>query len=323
MLSKLTSFRVLLIAGLLLFCNVLFAQQKTVRGKITDPNNLPVAGATVAVIGSNVATETDVNGDFTISIPNGKNSLTITSVGYEPQTINVANQSNVSLSLVITSSTLNEVVVTGYGTQRKKDISGSVAVVDIGDAKKIPASSSEQLLQGQAAGVTVINSGAPGAASTVFVRGISNFGHTQPLYVIDGVQVGDMSTLNPNDIESISVLKDAGAAAIYGISGGNGVIVVTTKKGRPGKTTISYDAYYGTQRPLSGNVWNLMNPAQQSELAFRANDAATKGLYPGGAGVIPTYGYHGDLSAAGAFGKSGVTNDTACLLYTSDAADDL
>ncbi len=314
MLSKLTSFRVLLIAGLLLFCNVLFAQQKTVRGKITDPNNLPVAGATVAVIGSNVATETDVNGDFTISIPNGKNSLTITSVGYEPQTINVANQSNVSLSLVITSSTLNEVVVTGYGTQRKKDISGSVAVVDIGDAKKIPASSSEQLLQGQAAGVTVINSGAPGAASTVFVRGISNFGHTQPLYVIDGVQVGDMSTLNPNDIESISVLKDAGAAAIYGISGGNGVIVVTTKKGRPGKTTLSYDAYYGTQRPLSGNVWNLMNPAQQSELAFRANDAATKGLYPGGAGVIPTYGYHGG-SAAGAFGASGVTNDTAILKY--------
>ncbi len=189
-----------------------------------------------------------------------------------------------------------------------------MAIVDVSDAKKIPVTSSEQLLQGQASGVTVINSGAPGAASTVFVRGISNFGHTQPLYVIDGVQTGDMSNINPNDIESISVLKDAGAAAIYGISGGNGVIIVTTKRGHAGKATISYDGYYGRQAPLSGNVWHLMSPEQQSELAFRANDAATEALYPGGAGVIPTYGYHGN-TAAGAFGAAGVTSDTAILKY--------
>jgi TonB-dependent SusC/RagA subfamily outer membrane receptor len=166
--------------------------------------------------------------------------------------------------------------------------------VDVTDAKKIPVTSSEQLLQGQASGVTVINSGAPGAASTVFIRGIANFGNTNPLYVVDGVQVSDMSLVNPNDIESISVLKDAGAAAIYGISGGNGVIVVTTKKGRAGKSTLSYDGFYGVQEPLGGNVWDLMNPVQQSQLAFTAGDKATQALYPGGPGVIPTYGYHGN-----------------------------
>ena len=224
------------------------------------------------------------------------------------------------MSLAVTNSTLNEVVVTGYQTQLKKDISGSVAIVNVTDAKKIPASSSEQLLQGQAAGVTVINSGAPGAPSSVYVRGVGNFGNVNPLYIIDGVQSGDMSTVNPNDIESISVLKDAGSTAIYGIQGSNGVIVVTTKKGKAGRSTISYDGYYGTQRPLSGNVWNLMNPEQQSQLAFTANDSATEGLYPGGPGVIPTYGYHGG-TAAGTFGTAGVTNDPAILpFYHFDAA---
>ena len=121
-----------------------------------------------------------------------------------------------------------------------------MAVVDVTDAKKINATSSEQLLQGQAAGVTVLNSGAPGAQSTVFIRGVSGFGNTTPLYIIDGTQVGDMSQVNPNDIESISVLKDAGTAAIYGISGGNGVVIVTTKKGKAGKSTISYSGFYGS-----------------------------------------------------------------------------
>ncbi len=238
----------------------------------------------------------------------------ISYVGFTDYEADVSTTSDISVTLKENTGSLDEIVVTGYTSQKKKDITGSVAVVSISDAKKIPATSSEQLLQGQAAGVTVINSGAPGAASTVFIRGISNFGHTQPLYVVDGVQVGDMSTVNPSDIASISVLKDAGSAAIYGISGGNGVVVVTTKKGRSGKATISYDAYFGTQRPLSGNVWNLMNPQQQSELAFTAGDAATEGLYPGGPGVIPTYGYHGTNAVPG-FGDGGVTNSDSILQY--------
>lgn len=310
--------RTVLNVCLALFCfmitSVAFAQSRTVTGKILGADGTPLSGASVTVNGTTTGTQTDASGNFSISVPSGRKALTVSSVGFQTQNIAIPGSNNIAATLQTATSSLNEVVVTGYGTQRRKDISGSVATVDVGDAKKIPATSSEQLLQGQASGVTVLNSGAPGAASTVFIRGISNFGHTQPLYVIDGVQVGDMSSVNPNDIESISVLKDAGAAAIYGISGGNGVVVVTTKKGRSGKATISYDAYFGTQRPLGGNVWNLMNPQQQSEVAFRANDAATKALYPGGAGVIPTYGYHG-AAAVGSFGAAGVTDDTAILKY--------
>ena len=306
----------LLLCGLIFFfCFAQsFAQQRTITGTVTTKEGTPLVGASVVVVGQKTGETTGPDGNFSIQVPANAKTLRISYVGYQDQDVSISGTNTVSVTLTSTATNLNEVVVTGYGTQLKKDITGAVATVNVSEAKKLNASSSEQLLQGQAAGVTVINSGAPGAPSTVFVRGISNFGHTQPLYVIDGVQMGDMSTVNPDDIASISVLKDAGAAAIYGISGGNGVIVVTTKKGHSGKTTISYDGYYGTQRPLSGNVWNLMNPTQQSEVAFRAGDAATKALYPGGAGVLPVYGYHG-ATAAGAFGTSGVTDDPGIEKY--------
>lgn len=287
--------------------------QKTVTGKVvSSKDNLPVQSATVTVKGTTVATLTDANGNFTISLPSGKSTLIVSSIGYANQEVD-ASSGTVSVTLAESTTSLDEIVVTGYTTQKKKDITGSVAVVNVTDAKKIPATSSDQLLQGQAAGVTVINSGAPGAQSTVFIRGLSNFGNSQPLYVIDGVQTDNMQFINPNDIESISVLKDAATAGIYGISGGNGVIVITTKKGR-GKASINYDAYFGTQRPLSGNVWNIVTPAQLSVIAYRANDVATEALYPGGPGVVPTYGYHG-ATAAGNFGTSGVTNDPAIEQY--------
>lgn len=308
--------RLLLSSLFMLFCFLqTMAQQRTITGTVTTSDGTPLAGASVLVIGQKTGETTGPSGTFSINVPGKTKELRVSYVGYTSQDISISGQSNITVALKSSSATnLNEIVVTGYGTQRKKDISGSVAVVNVSDAKKLPATSSEQLLQGQASGVTVINSGAPGAPSTVFIRGISNFGNTKPLYVIDGVQAGDMSSVNPNDIESISVLKDAGAAAIYGISGGNGVVVITTKKGHAGKATISYDGFYGTQRPLSGNVWNLMNPKQQSELAFRAGDAATEALYPGGAGVVPKYGYHGS-TAMGTFGKAGVTDDDGILQY--------
>ncbi|WP_426671654.1 SusC/RagA family TonB-linked outer membrane protein [Mucilaginibacter sp. McL0603] len=314
-------FKSLLLKGrmlcILLLCtlsSLVVTAQTRITGKVIGSDDKQaVIGATVKIKGTNVGVVTDVNGAFVVNAKTG-DVLVISYIGYQPKSIPVTGESLGTIVLDITSSTLNEVVVTGYQTQLKKDISGAVATVNVSDAKKINATSSEQLLQGQASGVTVINSGAPGAQSSVFVRGISNFGNNNPLYVIDGVQSGDMSTVNPVDIESISVLKDAGAAAIYGVAGGNGVIIVTTKKGKAGRSTISYDGWYGTQRPLSGNVWNLMNPTQQSQLAFTANDLATEGLYPGGPGVIPTYGYHG-TTAAGAFGTAGVTSDPAILPY--------
>jgi len=288
------------------------AGHTNVSGKVIGSDDkLPVVGASVRIKGTNTGAVTDVNGNFTLTLSPG-NVLVISYIGYQSQEVTVRGSDFLTISLLPANSTLNEVVVTGYTTQLKKDISGSIATVDVTDAKKIPVSSSEELLQGQASGVTVINSGAPGAASTVFIRGIANFGNTTPLYVVDGVQVGDMSLVNPNDIESISVLKDAGAAAIYGISGGNGVIVVTTKKGKSGKSAISYDGFVGVQEPLSGNVWHLMNPEEQSQLAFTAGDKPTEALYPGGPGVIPTYGYHGGAPVtigSTTFPVAGVTSD--------------
>ena len=260
-------FKSLLLKGrtlcLLLCCMVsslvVTAQTKHTGKVIGADDKLPVVGASIRIKGTNTGTVTDVNGDFTLSLSPG-NVLVVSYIGYVTQEVTVTSADFVTISLAPSASTLNEVVVTGYQTQLKKDISGSIGTVDVTDAKKVPVTSSEELLQGQVSGVTVINSGAPGGASTVFVRGIANFGNTTPLYVIDGVQTGDMSLVNPQDIESISVLKDAGAAAIYGIAGGNGVIVVTTKKGKAGKSNISYNGFYGDQEPLSGNVWHIMSP---------------------------------------------------------------
>lgn len=253
---------------LLLFTNVLFAQ-KTVTGKITDESDQqPVVGATVAVRGTNIATQTDVTGNFSISIPAGRNTLLISSVGYTPQELNVASLNTVSLSLKIATSNLNEVVVTGYGSQRKKDITGSVAVVSVKDLKAVPAGSPEQMLQGRASGVNIITSGQPGSGSNIRIRGITSFGNTDPLVIVDGVQAS-LTNINVNDIESMQVLKDAGAASIYGVRGANGVIVVTTKKGRAGKATITYDAYYGTQRPLKKGFPTL-NPQEMADLTWLA-----------------------------------------------------
>jgi len=301
-------------AFLLLFSLGLFAQTSITGRVLSNTDKQPVVGATVQAKGAKSATITGQDGTFTLTSSQKVSNIIITIVGYETITVPVKGNEVGDVLMTTSTTSLNDVIVTGYTTQKKKDITGAVAIVDVGDAKKINTTSSEQLLQGQAAGVTVINSGAPGAASTVFVRGISNFGHTQPLYVIDGVQVGDMSLVNPNDIESINVLKDAGSAAIYGISGGNGVVVVTTKKGHAGKATITFDGFYGTQRPLSGNPFHLMNSVQQSQLAFTAKDLATEQLYPGGAGVIPIYGFHGG-APAGPFPAAGVTSDPAIEQY--------
>jgi TonB-linked SusC/RagA family outer membrane protein len=302
--------------GLLLCClvsSLVVTAQTMITGKVIgSDDSQPVIGATIKIQGTNVGVVTDVHGAFVVSAKTG-DVLVISYIGYQQKNVAVTGPSLGTIVINVTNNALNEVVVTGYTVQRKKDITGAVASVDMTDAKKIPATSSEQLLQGQASGVTVINQGAPGAPSTVFVRGITNFGNAQPLYVVDGVQTSSMSQVNPTDIESISVLKDAGAAAIYGVSGGNGVIVVTTKKGKAGKTVLNYDAYYGDQVPLQGNVWHLATPAQQMQISQNAGDTGEQALYdPNNTGTwtLPVYGYHGSAAPAGtSFGAAGVTND--------------
>jgi len=312
--SLLLKGRMLCILVLCTLSSLVVTAQTRITGKVIGSDDKqPVIGATVKIKGTNVGVVTDVNGAFALNANTG-DVLVISYIGYQAKSVSVTGPSLGTITLTITNSTLNEVVVTGYQTQQKKDITGAVATVNITDAKKIPVTTSEQLLQGQASGVTVINQGAPGSSSTVFIRGITNFGNSTPLFVVDGVQIGNMSQVNPNDIESISVLKDAGSAAIYGVSGGNGVIVITTKKGKAGKTVLNYDAYYGSQVPPGGNVWHLMTPAQQSQLAFDANDTGSQQLYPGGPGTLPVYGYHGAVKQP-VFGDNGVTNDPAVQQY--------
>ncbi|MFI5161014.1 MAG: SusC/RagA family TonB-linked outer membrane protein [Sphingobacteriales bacterium] len=279
---------------------VVTAQTKVTGKVIGGDDKQPIPAATVKIKGTNAGIVTDVNGNFSLSAKVG-DVLVISYIGYQTKSVSVTGPSLGTITLDATNSTLNEVVVTGYQTQLKKDISGSVATVDVGQAKQLNVTSAENLLQGQAAGVTVTTQGAPGSAGQVIIRGISNFGNAQPLYVIDGAQVGDMNNLNPNDIESISILKDAGSTAIYGVRGGNGVIVITTKKGKAGKSQFSYDAFYGSTSPKSGNVWNVLDGANYYALLAKVDPQNTLiTSIPG----IPTYGFQGTGGVKGVGGAS-------------------
>jgi len=265
-----------------------FAQQKTITGKVTNAkDNSPVGLATVNVKGTKVAVSTGANGEFSINVPDGKSTLVISSIGYGEDEINIVGKTNISVALKESTSSLNEVVVTGYTAQRKKDITGSVAVVNVANLKSIPGGTTESLLQGQASGVTVINSGAPGGGSNVRIRGITSIGSTDPLVIIDGTP-GSLHDINVNDVESIQVLKDAGAASIYGVRGSNGVVVVTTKKGRSGKPKVTYDGFYGTQLANTNgfriaNTQETANATQQSYI----NSGQTPAHKQFGNGTIP------------------------------------
>ncbi|TSD67422.1 TonB-dependent receptor [Inquilinus sp. KBS0705] len=268
---------------------VVTAQTKHTGKVIGSDDKLPVVGATVRVKGTTIGTQTDVNGQYSLNVSPG-NVLVVSYLGYTTQEVTVGQSETVNVTLQAANNSLNEVVVTGYTSQRKKDISGAVATVDVSSAIKVPASSSDQLLQGQASGVTVVTQGSPGAGAQITIRGTSNFGNSGPLVIVDGVQGGNLQNINPNDIESISVLKDAGAAAIYGVAGGNGVVLVTTKKGKAGKSTFTYDGYYGTQRPMGGNPFNTLNAKDYLTLVKQVEPTSSLFLAGGG---IADYGAQG------------------------------
>ena len=317
--KKLTAIRVCLALCFSVFSLLVFAQQRTVVGSVKNADdNSPVVAATVTVRGTNISTQTDANGNFSINVPNGRNTLTVTSVGYETQDLSIANRTNVSFSLKTTASALNEVVVTGYTAQRKKDITGAVAVVNVNNMKSIPTGTAEQALQGQAAGVQIVTSGLPGGGSSIRIRGLTSSGNIDPLVIVDGTP-GSLHDLNMNDIESVQVLKDAGSAAIYGVRGSNGVIIVTTKKGRSGKVRVNYDGYYGVQEPLSGgfNIANTAETAQayyqsyiNSGTPFSSNKQFSRGATNGP--VIPVY----ITPTAGQPGDPG-TDPSTYALYTN------
>ncbi|MGZ5246538.1 MAG: SusC/RagA family TonB-linked outer membrane protein [Flavitalea sp.] len=296
--SKLTVIRWWLTGCLLFFATFAFAQ-RSVSGKVTsDVDKQPIFGATVSVKGTNVATQTNSEGNFTLTVPSDRNTLVISFVGFESIEATVTG-GTMNISMKERTTTLTDVVVTGYSSQAKKDITGSVAVVKTEDLKSVPASNAESQLQGRASGVTVTTSNQPGDGAQVRIRGFGSFTDNNPLFIIDGVPTGGLGGLNPNDIESMQVLKDAAAASIYGSRASSGVVIVTTKKGKAGSAKVSYNMYYGTQDPGKGwtNLLNTQEMADLTWLSFRnagqvnqTTGNPTHPQYGGGANpVIPDY----------------------------------
>ena len=256
--------RICLLALMVMTALSMMAQSVTVTGVVMaqdEPD--PVIGANVMIKGTTNGTVTDFDGNFEVQAKIG-DVLLVSFIGYRPQEIKVANAGPIKVTLEPDNVQLQEVVAVGYGTMKKSDLTGSVTSVKADDLLKAPVAGIDQALQGRAAGVTVTsNSGQPGEAATIRIRGIgSAMGGNDPLYVVDGVIVGDIKWLSPTDIKSMEILKDASAAAIYGSRGANGVILITTKSGVEGKINISFDAYWGFQ-----NRWKKMDVLKSKDFA--------------------------------------------------------
>ncbi len=246
--------------------------QSKINGNVTDPEARPLKGASVSVKGTKTGTVTDDNGNFSISAGNGS-ILSITMVGYEAVSVKVGDQAVISVQLKTDVSHLSEIVVTGYGTQKRALVTGAIASVDSKTLNAQPVMLVSEALQGRVAGVSVVNNGSPGTAPIVTIRGISSISYaSDPLYVVDGFPLTDISTLDVRDIETVDVLKDASAAAIYGSRATNGVIMITTKKGsHSGKVKVTLDSYFGTQEVTQR--LSLLNTDQfkQYALAYRGS----------------------------------------------------
>jgi TonB-dependent starch-binding outer membrane protein SusC len=262
------------------------AQQLTVTGKITDRNTGELlAGVNVIVEGTLIGTISDASGKYTIQASSRDAVLVFSSIGYISEKASVNGQSVIDVSLISDVKALEEVVVVGYGIQKKKDITGAISVVETKTLKSIPTGNPATALQGLASGLTILNSGVPGGRTDVFIRGVTSLGNSSPLVIVDGVP-GSMENLNVNDIESMQVLKDAGAASIYGVRASNGVILITTRKGKAGKPTITYEGYYGVEYPKKGNVYDLLNSEDYAKITKFVNPGTI--LFANG---LPDYMY--------------------------------
>jgi len=260
---------------------------RTVRGRVSDENGGPFPGVSIIVKNTQTGTATDANGEFRLSIPEslaGQGELVIVAsfVGYKNQEIVVGSRAELNFGMTVDTKALNDVVVVGYGTQKQSSITGSVASLPMKNVASQPLTSLDQALGGQIAGVNVAQTkGAPGGGVSVRVRGTGSIGAgNEPLYVIDGFPVSSdfnsnfnpLSSINPNDIESIEILKDASAAAIYGSRGSNGVVLVTTKHGKSGKSVVQLDTYYGFQQVA--NKIDMLNAREYAEYNTEARNNA-------------------------------------------------
>lgn len=318
-----------------------FAQSRKITGSVTGSDDgKPIAGVTVKVTGTSVGTQTGVQGDFSLTVPAGAGSLTFTYLGYEPKTVKIsATTTKLTVDLTQDSKSLNEVVVTGYGVQNKKEITGSVSSIKGSDFADQPVQTFDRAIQGRAAGVQVTSGGGqPGSSMSVIIRGVATInGTTQPLYIVDGVQIQTTTTLggsvsgvatldalssiNPDDIESIEILKDAASAAIYGSLAANGVVIVNTKRGKAGKTQINASVQYGRSQPLNpykvlgATDWFALRKEAFENVATRTGNSVTaadaaanasiSSLYPGGVipNPLPSYDWIKAINQTGQVGQ--------------------
>lgn len=260
---------ILSLMSLCFFCNVLFAQNMVkVTGTVTDKQNSPMIGASVFEKGTRNGAITDIDGKYSISVPEGA-VIVFSSIGFTSQE-RQAVAGVIDIVLEEDQKLLDEVVVVGYGVQKKSSVTGAISQVKTEDMQNRTITRPEQALQGKTAGVQIFQSSAsPGASPTVRIRGINSNGSCDPLYVVDGRIAGDIGGIDPNDIESMEVLKDAASAAIYGAAAGNGVILITTKKGKAGQGTVTYDFQLSIQN--IANVPKVMNAEQYIGYMTEAN----------------------------------------------------
>lgn len=285
----------MLMFGVALTSQFAFAQGRKVSGKVTDAGDKSgVPGASVVIKGTTKGVATDNDGSYTIDVRGAADVLVISFVGYKTKEVTVGNQSIVNVSLETDAAALDEVIVTGYSVDKRKESTGAVAIVKTKDLTTVPSASVEQQLQGRVAGLTVVTTSQPGSGSQIRVRGFGAFGGNAPLVIVDGFPVGDVNYLNPEDIETTTVLKDASAASIYGARAANGVIVYTTKKGKKNakKLNVTYDGVFGMTDPGKGQ--QMMNPQDQATWTWTAlKNSGSPLSHPqygsGATPVIPDY----------------------------------
>ncbi len=252
MIKKFTSLLVLLLTGIQLFAQI------TITGKVVDEEGYEIPGVNIYIKGTTIGTISDLDGKYTIEVPDEDAILVFSSIGYEKKEISVAGKTSIDVQMEVETKELEDVVVIGYGTVKKDDLTGAVSVVTEEDINRTPASTIGKAIQGKASGVLVTQSGSPGGDYNLRVRGIGSLNRDpDPLYVIDGIVGADINTIAPQDIASLQVLKDASSTAIYGADGANGVVIITTKRGKPGKTKVSFSSYYSIN--TIPKQFNMMN----------------------------------------------------------------
>lgn len=265
----------LLLISFLLLQAVLFAQNNiTISGTVLDEQGQPLPGANVVLKGTTTGVQTDFDGNFSLDNVPGNGILVFSYIGYVSQEVPINNRTSLKVTLLEDTQALDEVVVVGYGTQKKADLTGSIVTVDAEQIEKTPAANPIQSLQGKVAGVQIVSPGSPGASPTVRVRGLGTYSNaTNLLYVVDGMFYSNIDFLNPNDIKSMNVLKDASSSAIYGVRAANGVIIIETKSGAKNrKPQIEYNGYTGVQR--AQNVLKMANAEQFVTMAVESGSTA-------------------------------------------------